>query len=85
MICVGQVSLKTYLYTDKVLLIDGLKHNLLSISQLCDSGNNVIFDKGKYIVYQHDGTKMFGTNRQGNLYKINMDELSDQRVSCLMY
>ena len=28
-----------------VLLVDGLKYNFLSISQLCDRGNKVIFDK----------------------------------------
>jgi len=26
------------------LLVDGLKHNLLSISQICDQGHNVIFN-----------------------------------------
>ena len=30
---------------ENVLLVDGLKHNLLSISQLCDKENIVIFDK----------------------------------------
>jgi len=80
----GQVSLNPSLYINNVLLVVGLNYNLLSISQLCDSGNNVIFDKGKYTTYQHDRTGMFVANRQGNLYKIDMDELSDQRVSCLM-
>lgn len=31
---------------DKILVVDGLKHNLLSISQLCDNEYNVIFEKG---------------------------------------
>lgn len=30
--------------TVEVLLVKGVKHNLLSISQLCDKGNNVTFD-----------------------------------------
>ena len=30
-------------YVEQVLLIDGLKHNLLSISQLCDEKNIIIF------------------------------------------
>ena len=29
---------------ENVVLIEGLKHNLLSISQLCDKGFKVIFD-----------------------------------------
>ena len=28
---------------DKVYYVKGLRHNLLSISQLCDKGNKVIF------------------------------------------
>ena len=29
---------------DNVLLVDGLKHSLLSVSQLCDRGYKVSFD-----------------------------------------
>ena len=29
---------------ENILLVDGLKHNLLSISQLCDKGFKVIFE-----------------------------------------
>ena len=29
---------------ENVILVDGLKHNLLNISQLCDKGLRVIFD-----------------------------------------
>ena len=29
---------------ENVVLVDGFKHNLLSISQLCDQGFKVIFD-----------------------------------------
>ena len=42
---IGIVNIsKTHsLVIEDVLLVDGLKHNLLSISQLCDKGYNVIF------------------------------------------
>ena len=30
--------------TENIILVDGLKHNLLSISQLCDRGFKVIFN-----------------------------------------
>ncbi|CAL1362936.1 unnamed protein product [Linum trigynum] len=33
-----------------VLLVDGLKHNLLSISLLCNSGHNVIFETSRCLV-----------------------------------
>ena len=35
---------------EKVLLVDGLKHNLLSISQLCDKGFKVIFEASHWLI-----------------------------------
>ena len=35
---------------ESVLLVDGLKHNLLSISQLCDKGFKVIFEASHCII-----------------------------------
>ena len=35
---------------ESVLLVDGLKHNLLSISQLCDKGFKVIFETSYCII-----------------------------------
>ena len=42
---IGNVGKERSPIIENVLLVDGLKHNLLSISQLCDKGNRVIFDK----------------------------------------
>ena len=35
---------------ESVLLVDGLKHNLLNISQLCDKGFKVIFEASHCII-----------------------------------
>ena len=35
---------------ENVLLVDNLKHNLLSISQLCDKGYRVIFESSKCLI-----------------------------------
>ena len=35
-ICIGQVGKKDSTHIEDVLFVDGLKHNLLNISQLCD-------------------------------------------------
>lgn len=66
------------------MLVDGLNLNLLSISQLCDSEYNVIFNKGHCKVLDGTCLLVFNTNRQGNLYEINLDELHAQSVSCLI-
>jgi len=33
------------IYINNVWLVDGLRHNVLSISQFCDNGYDVMFDK----------------------------------------
>jgi len=41
----GFIGYKSILLIHDVLYVEGLKHNLLSISQLCDKGYQVIFKK----------------------------------------
>ena len=36
---------------ENVLLVDSLRHNLLSISQLCDKDYKVLFDNEAYYLY----------------------------------
>ena len=47
---------------ENVLLVDGLKHNLLSINQLCDKGFKVIFKASHCIIkdIQNDKTIFMG-------------------------
>ena len=45
----GLIS-KENVIIDSVALVDGLKHNLLSISQLCDKGNESLVFKGSLCV-----------------------------------
>ena len=47
----GHVSLNGgKILCDNVLYVDGLKHNLLSVSQLCKDGHNVIFSYKGYVI-----------------------------------
>ena len=46
----GNIGNDTSSLIESVLLVDGLKHNLLSISQLCDKGFKVIFEASHYII-----------------------------------
>jgi len=41
----GKISINLYHYIDKIFFVEGLNHNLLSISQLCDIGYSVSFNK----------------------------------------
>ena len=46
----GKVGRMSYCFIDDVLLVKGLKHNLLSISQFCDKFNQIIFNATQCLV-----------------------------------
>ena len=50
-IAIGNVSQGKNPLIENVLLVDGLRHNLLSISQLCDRGYKVLFDNEACYLY----------------------------------
>ncbi|RDX86690.1 hypothetical protein CR513_31954, partial [Mucuna pruriens] len=66
----GRVGKHPFPSIDNVLYVKGLKHNLLSISQLCDSKYVVSFNKGECI---------------NNTYKIDLTDLTNQNVTCLVF
>ena len=47
---IGFVGFAGTTQVEQVLLVDSLKHNFLSISQLCDEENIVIFEHDKCII-----------------------------------
>ena len=68
-----------------VLLVEGLKYNLLSISQLSDNGYDIIFNKDSCkAMSQKDGFVLFNGKRRNNTYKIRLSDLKEQNVKCLM-
>ena len=71
---VGNVGKDSSTFVENVCLVENLKHNLLTISQLCDKGYRVVFDKIKYVIKNaFDGKDMFVGNKCGNVYTINID------------
>jgi hypothetical protein len=52
----------------KVLLVDSLNYNLLSISQLCKGYNYLFTDKGVTIFRRNDGSFAFKDVSRGKLY-----------------
>jgi len=68
-----------------VWLVDGLEHNLLSISQFCDNGYDVMFGKTNYTIINKDNKSIvFKGKRVEIVYKINFSELVGQNVICLL-
>ena len=46
----GKICITPSTSIENILLVDGLKHNLLSISQLCDRRFKVVFESLIYII-----------------------------------
>lgn len=66
----GIAQLKEKVKDGNVLYVDGLKHNLLSVSQMCNQGTEVIFRSNGCSVHDLDtGKKVIkGKRTPNNLY-----------------
>ena len=66
-----------------VSYVEGLKHNLLSISQLCDRGYEVTFSKkGCSILHKKDDILALSGVRKGNLFIADMNSSVAGKVTC---
>ena len=64
-----------------VLFVDGLKHNFLSISQLCDLGNKVTFYPKNCFVSSLDEDKViFSGERVDNVYIIDLNKIDNKDI-----
>jgi len=62
-----------------VLLVDGLKHNLVSISQLCDQGHKVIFEPNYCSICESKSDKlMLVGKRVDNIYMLDIHHASSK-------
>ena len=68
---------------ENVYVVQGLEHNLLSISQFCDNGYNVLFDKLKCQILHKKNEKpsLIGIQK-GNLFVADMNSGSNLEVNC---
>nr|KYP60574.1 hypothetical protein KK1_022981 [Cajanus cajan] len=62
---------KSYIpIVNNILYVEGLNYNLLNISQFCNCGYTIVFDKDACIVKQDDGSILFIAQRKNNLCHI---------------
>ena len=67
----GSISVAGLPKLENALLVDGLKANLLSISQMCDSHHEVLFSKNKCEILDKKGnTVLHGVRTSDNCYGI---------------
>ena len=70
----GIVSLPRLPDIANVLYVEGLRVNLLSISQICDQNFMVLFSKGKCLVMDEFGKKLIsGVHTLDNCYGLVTD------------
>ncbi|KAI3681372.1 hypothetical protein L6452_36166 [Arctium lappa] len=67
----------------RVAYVDGLKHNLLSISQLCDKDYEVRFSKKACSVVNEKGKLALSGYRRENVYVIDMDSTTTENLCFL--
>ena len=68
---------------DNIYVVQGLKHNLLSISQFCDEGYKVVFEKEKcHILHRKNGLPALQRVRKGNLFVADLLSRCKDEVNC---
>lgn len=68
-----------------MLLLKGLKHDFLSIRQLCGKGNIMTFDLSVYrVVKTENNQTIFTSLRSGNTHTINFNKISLNDVCILI-
>nr|XP_012575063.1 uncharacterized protein LOC105852845 [Cicer arietinum] len=81
---IGDIGNESTTVIKNVLYVEGLKHNLLSISQLCDKGFQVSFSSQSCIIEHKDdkNIKLIG-DRINNIYMLDFNSVPSA-VCCLL-
>ena len=80
----GSVGNPSSTIISDVLLVEGLKHNLISISQLCDKVYKVSFSKDCCLIENSDKDNVFKGLRVNNVYMLDLNEVSLTDAKCLV-
>lgn len=77
---IGQVGSMHTHAIDNVYYVNGLQHNSLSVSQMCDKGNNVLcIDKECRVA----GKLVILGSRHKNVYKTNIIQSQESILKCV--
>lgn len=69
------------LIIEDVALVEGVRHNLISISQLCDKRYKISFKDGECIGRNKDPSQTISGKRNGNIYLLNIES---DNACCLL-
>ena len=80
----GKVAISKDRHMDKIMLVESLGFNLMSVLMLCDLDMVVVF--GKYrcvVIMEADNSKVFEGFRRGGLYIVDFST-GPQPATCLL-
>jgi hypothetical protein len=81
----GKIAITTEHSISKVLLVESLDYNLLSISQLCEMGYNCLFtNKGVTVFRRSDDSFAFKCVLRGKLYLVDFVPEEVELDKCLI-
>jgi hypothetical protein len=79
----GVIKVNDYFTLNDVALVDRLRYNLLSVSQLCDADLSVCFLKTGSYVLDSSSKRVCGISRIGNVFQANFFS-SQSSLRCLI-
>ncbi|GJY47040.1 retrovirus-related pol polyprotein from transposon TNT 1-94 [Tanacetum coccineum] len=77
----GSVNCNGITFT-RVAYVNGLKHNLISISQLCDANYKVLFTKTQGTIYNQNDEVVLIAPRRRDVYVIDMSSFNKESNAC---
>ena len=85
MLGLGKIAISNDNSISSVLLVNSLRYNLLSISQVCEMGYNCLFiDKGMQVLRREDSSIAFMGHLKDKLYLVDFTSNSVKPETCLV-
>jgi hypothetical protein len=79
----GVIRVNDCFTLNDVALMDRLRHNLLSVSQLCDADLSVLFRKSDSHILDSSGTRVYDISCIGNVFQADFSS-SQSSLRCLI-
>jgi transposase InsO family protein len=79
----GVIKVNDSFILNDVALVDRLRYNMLSVSQLCDANLSVLFRKSDSHVLDSSGKRVCGISRIGNVFQTNFSS-AQSSLRCLI-
>jgi hypothetical protein len=79
----GVIKVNNCFTLNDIALVDRLRYNLLSVSQLCDADLSVLFHKSDSHVLDSSGKRFCGISHIGNVFQANFFSVQSS-LRCLI-